>query len=94
MHDDAIERRTALRLESETEEQAQALLDFKLKKEYERAEANRTLEKEKIVHKQEMETMEHTRVMERKLQDHNAAVARQKELDAMEIQKMAALKVI
>ncbi len=37
MHDDAIQTRTQLILESETEEKAQKLADLKLEKEFERS---------------------------------------------------------
>lgn len=94
MHDDAIERRTALRLQSETEEQAQALQDFKLRKEYERAEANRNLEKEQLIHRQEMETMQHNQKMEREKQNHNASVTQKKEMNEIELQFTRSLSVI
>ena len=43
MHDDAIQARTQLRLQSETEEQAQALADLKLLKEVQRTEKRGTM---------------------------------------------------
>ncbi|RYX99595.1 hypothetical protein EON78_03460, partial [bacterium] len=54
MHNDAIESRTRLKLESETEDQAQKLADFKLIKDYQRSEKKREMEQEEIIHKNKM----------------------------------------
>jgi len=50
MHDDAIETRTGLKLEAETEEQAQELADLKLLREGQRAEKQRQIAREQAEH--------------------------------------------
>merc|ERR1712039_1008341 len=50
MHDNAIEKRTALLLSKESEEEEQALADFKLQKEVERASQQQDLELQRLDH--------------------------------------------
>jgi len=50
MHDKAIEKRTALALQKETEEEEQKMADFKLKKESERIAQEQKLAMEKLNH--------------------------------------------
>jgi hypothetical protein len=50
MHDHAIEARTGLRLESETEEQAQTLADLKLTRERDRTQVRQAMEQESAAH--------------------------------------------
>merc|ERR1711972_1198956 len=50
MHDKAIEKRTAMNLARESEEEEQKLLDFKLQKEQERSEKQHQLELETLTH--------------------------------------------
>lgn len=59
MHDDAIESRTALRLESDTHAQRQELEDNKLTKEFERSSKRREMEAAEKQHQQELERMAH-----------------------------------
>jgi len=59
MHDDAIERRTKLALERETETQEQQLLDMKLDREEERNRKKRTMETDAKAHQRELERMAH-----------------------------------
>ena len=62
MHDSAIEARTSLRLEADTEEQSQTLADLKLHKEIERADKRREMERTQKEHQQRLEQMEHSQV--------------------------------
>ena len=62
MHDAAIEARTSLRLEADTEEQSQTLADMKLQKEMERAAKRREMERTQKEHQQLLERMEHDQV--------------------------------
>ncbi len=50
MHDDAIETRTKLRLEAETEQQAQDLADMKQQRDAEREKERQAVEQERVVH--------------------------------------------
>lgn len=65
MHDDAIEARTALRLEADTHAQQQTLEDSKLSKEFERSSKRRELEGAEKQHQQEMERMSHDLELQR-----------------------------
>merc|ERR1712084_177497 len=55
MHDSAIEKRTALSLAREAEEEEQDLADFKLQKEKERCEKQHQLELDRLRHELEMD---------------------------------------
>lgn len=59
MHDNAIEARTGLKLEAETEEQAQELADLKLQREGRRAQIQRELEQQQAEHKIRMDRLSH-----------------------------------
>jgi len=63
MHDDAIEARTRLKLESETESQAQEIADLKLERESERAVERRKMEETETAHKNQMMRMQHEEQM-------------------------------
>merc|ERR1711939_44676 len=59
MHDDAIERRTKLALERETENQEQQLLDMKLDREEEREKRKRQMETDAKAHEREIQKLAH-----------------------------------
>jgi len=63
MHDDAIQTRTHLRLQSETEEQAQALADLKLLKEIQRTSKRHEMEKQEQEHKTLLDRRQHEEKM-------------------------------
>ena len=58
MHDHAIEARTQLRLEAETEAQAQELADLKLKREQDRAAQHQAMEQDAARHTANLERMQ------------------------------------
>jgi len=58
MHDNAIECRTGLRLEAETERQAQELADMKLAREQQRAERQREMDEANKTHDIRMQELE------------------------------------
>ncbi|CAF1135529.1 unnamed protein product [Didymodactylos carnosus] len=60
MNDSAIESRTKLRLEDETERQLQLLEDMKLEKRYDRSQKERKMEMETIAHTLELAKQKHT----------------------------------
>jgi hypothetical protein len=57
MHDDAIETRTKLRLESETEQQAQDLADMKQKRGAEREKDREAMEEARALHQTKLSTL-------------------------------------
>jgi hypothetical protein len=59
MHDNAIECRTRLRLEAETERQAQELADLKLTRELERAGKRQEMEEAETNHQNRLKQLEH-----------------------------------
>merc|ERR1740117_379489 len=59
MHDDAIERRTKLALERESEEQEQKVQDMKLEREEQRLRRRRQMEAEGKTHELEMQRAVH-----------------------------------
>lgn len=69
MHEQAIETRTRLKLERETENQAQELADFKQQREFQRASSSRS---------QEKESEEHELEKQRKRHEQQAALQREK----------------
>lgn len=85
MHDHAIEARTALQLESETERQAQELADLKLVREAQRAKQQREIEREQTEHEQRMNRLTHEELCKQQAEDHQQSVAFRKELNALEM---------
>merc|ERR1711869_49840 len=73
MHDDAIERRTKLSLERETEEQEQQLKDIRLQREEERQRQQHRMEKEKQVHEMEMQEAAHNQTQKEQLVERQAS---------------------
>ncbi|CAF3498549.1 unnamed protein product [Adineta steineri] len=59
MNDNAIEKRTKLRLEDEAERQLQLLEDLKLEKRFDRSEKERKMELEQMLHKLDMIKQQH-----------------------------------
>lgn len=60
MNDNAIEKRTKLRLEDEAERQQHVLEDLKLEKRFERSEKERKIELEQMLHKLDLVKQQHT----------------------------------
>lgn len=63
MHDQAIEARTRLRLEAETQEQAQELADMRLAREIGRAQERQAMEEGEVRHKAHLRALEHEEVL-------------------------------
>jgi len=66
MHDRAIESRTSLKLEGETEEQSQRLADMKLSKELERSKRRQDMLESEKTHEIKMENLKHESVLKMK----------------------------
>lgn len=64
MHEQAIETRTRLKLERETENQAQELADFKQQREFQRASSSRHQEKENEEHELDKQRKRHEQQVE------------------------------
>ncbi len=91
MHDGAIETRTELKLEAETEQQAQELADLKLKREAERAIERRAMEEADIRHKNELSGLMHEEGMREKQAERDQELAWQQQRNEMELQQKQAL---
>ncbi len=86
MHDDAIEARTSLQLEAETERQAQELADLKIEREAERAKKQRQIESDQTEHEQRMKQLAHRETLRQLAEEHQQAVTFKKEFNEMELE--------
>jgi hypothetical protein len=77
MHDGAIETRTRLKLESETESQAQELADLKLAREHDRAEKRQAMEREDAEHAIRVKRLAHDEQLRQEAAEHEARLRRQ-----------------
>lgn len=66
MHDHAIEARTQLHLEAETERQSQELADMKVSREAQRAIQQRAMEQAEVEHQNRLAQMKHEETMRQK----------------------------
>ncbi len=93
MHDHAIETRTKLLLESETEEKAQELADLKILREKDRAFKKQEIEKASLEHKNNLaqmeleerlsrESKEFSQKLEQQERDHKIQLDKEKEFNA------------
>lgn len=78
MHDEAIEARTRLRLESETEAQAQRIEDEKLGREAERQRMRQEMDRREAAHALEVERMRHEEEMRRAAERLEAELSAQR----------------
>lgn len=96
MHDDAIEMRTRLALEKETEEQQQELIDLKQEREHQRAAAEREEAERLLTHDLEQKRQEHEQELQlvQDQQDQDLIVVRKQEEQtiALETQRHHAQK--
>lgn len=99
MHDDAIETRTGLKLEAETERQAQELADLKLAREAQRDEQRRQMQTAQAEHDQELQQLQHDGELHRRESLHQQKLAQRKAMEAQavahrEAQNQARLKFL
>jgi len=96
MHDDAINKRTDLVLQKETQEQEQDLKDFKLDRDSQRAERladfklkraqeRQAVEKEKVEHDEQIQGLVSKSKLQRELQVHQQALGREDNLHAQRL---------
>jgi hypothetical protein len=90
MHDEAIEKRTALKLEAETERQAQELADLKLQREAERDSKRRELQHAQTEHAQSLLRLEHDAAREISELDHRQQLAHKREDQLADIEHIHA----
>jgi len=90
MHDDAIEARTRLKLESETERQAQELADLKLKREGERDEIRRGMEREQADHTRRLERDAHAERMRQQQVEADQQATGQRLINEVELEHIRA----
>jgi hypothetical protein len=85
MHDEAIEKRTGLKLEAETERQAQELADLKLEREAERDNQRRKLQHAQTEHEQRLLQLQHDGARERQELDHRQQLAHKRDVELAEV---------
>ncbi len=86
MHDGAIEARTRLKLEAETESQAQELADLKLSREAARASGRQQMETQQAEHTARIKRLEHDEQLHRQKNEEHAkldAIQRSRELERL-----------
>ncbi len=86
MHDNAIETRTHLKLESETEEQAQELADLKLQREAQRTETQQQMEQQQTEHGILMEKLTHNEKIRCQKEEQNAELESIRQQNQMELE--------
>ena len=91
MHDNAIETRTELKLEAETEQQAQELADLKLTREAERAKERRAMEAADIRHKNQFSQLMHQEGLRQKQVEQERELAWQQQRNAVELERKQTL---
>jgi len=90
MHDGAIETRTQLKLEAETEDQAQELADLKLAREAVRAEQQREMERATTEHSVRLQHLEHDEQMRRQTAEQEARAEATRQANAIELEHQKA----
>jgi hypothetical protein len=90
MHDDAIEARTRLKLEAETEQQAQDLADLKQDREAEREQRRRELETAAQAHRARLAAADHAARLAQEKQTEEQALALRQQANAQELAHLQA----
>lgn len=84
MHDSAIEKRTALKLSTETEHEEQSLADFKLKRETERAAQQQALELQRLEHELALARKKAESEQKRRKEEHLCELERLRSIKALD----------
>jgi hypothetical protein len=92
MQDDAIQARTQLKLESETEEQAQRLADQKLAKEAERQRKKQEMQRAEIEHNNQLSRLQHEERMAQEMRAREGEGAGQKAVNEEKVAYFRRLK--
>lgn len=91
MHDNAIEKRTQLKIQYETEEQNQLLTDMKLQNEVERAELEQSMQLEELKH---VHSMQHSKLEHKLSLDKQEQANRIKRLAATHASQIEAKRAV
>jgi len=91
MHDGAIEARTKLQLEAETERQAQDLADLKQEREHDRTEKQREIERKQNEHEVRLKRLNHDEQMRRSAAEQKATADAQREQNEIELEHQQAI---
>lgn len=91
MHDNAIEARTQLRLQAETEEQAQQLADLKQAREAERAVQRRGDEEIETAHENKMKKIAHDEILRQQLAELQQELDAKRQRNELELQNKSAV---
>ena len=86
MHDEAIQARTKLKLEAETEAQAQELADLRLAREAVRAAEQRKLQQEQAEHKIRLERLAHDEKLRARREEQDQRAAGRRQTNAIELE--------
>ena len=78
MHDGAIEARTRLKLDAETEVQAQELADLKLQREQDRARQRQEMRQAEVLHEQRVRQIAHEQELRQRQAEQEQAVTAQR----------------
>jgi hypothetical protein len=90
MHDGAIEARTRLRLEAETEAQAQDLADLKIRRELDRAARRRAIEEEDLNHANRLKRLTREEELRQTQSTRAAELEAKRAANDVELQHLAA----
>jgi hypothetical protein len=91
MHDNAIETRTQLKLEDETQRQAQELEDMKMDRELRRAVARRQSEEEATLHQVRLAQLDHEEKLRQRRAVQDQQIEHQRRLHEVELEHQQAL---
>lgn len=90
MHDSAIEARTSLKLEAETQRQAQELADLQLAREAQRESQRREMQRAAAEHTCEIERLQHESQLQLSAASHEQRLAQQRQRKQCEIDHLQA----
>ncbi|HYC89971.1 MAG TPA: hypothetical protein VEO54_12220 [Thermoanaerobaculia bacterium] len=92
MHDNAIEARTRLRLEAETEQQAQELADLKLERETRRASMRQKMQEDELHHQNQLKRLAHDELMRQKSAEAELERRHQEEMNGADLSRLDAMR--
>ncbi len=91
MHDSAIEVRTKLRLEAETEEQAQQLADMKLTREADRTAKRQHLEEAQVTHENRLKRLAHEEKLQQLQAEQELELSNHRQQNQVELEHQQAM---
>eukprot|EP00005_Dracoamoeba_jomungandri_P007464 CAMPEP_0174269522 /NCGR_PEP_ID=MMETSP0439-20130205/41346_1 /TAXON_ID=0 /ORGANISM="Stereomyxa ramosa, Strain Chinc5" /LENGTH=470 /DNA_ID=CAMNT_0015358355 /DNA_START=363 /DNA_END=1775 /DNA_ORIENTATION=- len=88
MHNDAIEKRTQLKLQKEQEEQEQDIEDLKLARQQHRKKSQMELDEEQVLNEQKLQRIQHEERIRQTMEDSKSRIQMQKEEHELEKTKL------